>query len=278
MKPIIQLLVSLFMFTFILTSLFGAGLGLTIREIAEPLKKMKFVFLALIANFILIPAAAYLLSVLLKADPSMQAGLVILACCGGAPFLPKLVGLGKGNIASSIGLMVLLMVSTVIFSPILLPYAIPGLSIDPWAIARPQILLMLLPLAIGLALNAWRPSLAGRLKKIFDRISSMSLIAWLILAIFIDYHLVVSAYGTGVYNLTLLFTLATIVIAYLLGGSSRAERQVMVLGSGTRNIAAALLIAAANFSDPRVVTVVMIGSLVQFVILFPLAYIQGRRS
>jgi BASS family bile acid:Na+ symporter len=278
MKFVIQLLVGLFMYTFILSSLFGAGLGLTIREIIEPLKRIRLVIQALIANFFLIPVAAYLLSVLLKADPSMQAGLIILACCAGAPFLPKLVILGKGNLAGSIGLMVLLMVATVLLAPIILPFAIPGLSINPWAIAQPLIILMLMPLALGLVVKAWQPKLAGTLKPKIEKVTSLSLIGWIIVALFIDYQIVISAYGTGVYYLTFLFTIATLVISFLLGGSNRSERQVMVLGSGARNIPAALLIAVANFSEPRVVTVVLIGSLVQFIFLFLLAYIQGRRS
>ena len=48
------------------------------------------------------------------------------------PFLPKLAELAKGNLAFAVGLMVLLMVVTVGYLPIVLPLILPGVSVDPW--------------------------------------------------------------------------------------------------------------------------------------------------
>ena len=276
MKHYIQILVSLSMYTFILSSLFGAGLGLTVKEIIDPLRKIRLVVLALLANFVLIPILAYMLCVWLKADASMQAGLMLLACCAGAPFLPKLVSLAKGSLAHSIGLMVLLMVVTVGFAPIILTMVIPGLSVDPMAIAKPLIILMLLPLGLGLLIKAIRPEIAVKIGPIVILISNISLLAWLVFALSIDYKLIISAYGTGIYNLTFWFAFGALLIGYIFSSLDRSERVVMTLGAGARNIAAALIIAVANFTEPKVVTVVMIGSLVQFILLFIISRAFGK--
>jgi hypothetical protein len=45
----------------------------------------------------------------------MVIGLILLATAAGAPFLPKLAEVAKGNIAFGVGLMVLLMVVTIIY-------------------------------------------------------------------------------------------------------------------------------------------------------------------
>jgi len=276
MRSIFQQLVHFSTLSFILTSLFGAGLGLAFKEILTPLKNMKMVVLALIINFLLIPLLAIGISILFNADPSLNAGLIIIACAAGAPFLPKLVVLAKGNEAYSIGIMVLLMAGTVIFLPFALPLIIPGLSVNPWAIAKPLIFLMLLPLGLGLLLKSLKASLAIAAKPFVMKISSISLVLMGISALFLDYSVFVNAWGTGVYATTAWLSVGALSLGYLFGGSGQEGKLVMMLASGSRNIAAALIIAVSNFPDQRVGTTVLIGSLVQFIFLFLIAGIYGK--
>ena len=60
----------------------------------------------------------------------------------GAPFLPKLVQGAKGNVAFGVGLMVLLMVVTIGYMPLVLPFLLPGVQVNPWDIAQSLIVLM----------------------------------------------------------------------------------------------------------------------------------------
>jgi BASS family bile acid:Na+ symporter len=80
-------------------------------------------------------------------------GLLLLGTAAGAPFLPKLAQIAKGNLAFGVGLMVLLMVVTVGYLPLVLPILLPGVSVNPAEIARSLFLLMLLPLAARLLLK-----------------------------------------------------------------------------------------------------------------------------
>ena len=50
--------------------------------------------------------------------------------------------------------MVALQVVTVIYMPIVLPLLLPGVKVEPLAIAKPLIVLMLIPLAIGFFIRA----------------------------------------------------------------------------------------------------------------------------
>ena len=50
--------------------------------------------------------------------------------------------------------MVLLMVVTIFYLPIVLPLLVPDASISGWDIAKSLIVLMLIPLAIGLMLRS----------------------------------------------------------------------------------------------------------------------------
>jgi BASS family bile acid:Na+ symporter len=54
---------------------------------------------ALLANFVLMPLAALALAKVLWLDEPFGVGLLLLGCAAGAPFLPKLAELAKGNLA-----------------------------------------------------------------------------------------------------------------------------------------------------------------------------------
>ena len=115
---------------FVITSMLAMGLSLTISQIVQPLKNIRLVILALIANFILTPLLAYAILTLIPVEQSIQTGLIVLATAAGAPFLPKLVQGAKGDIAFGVGLMVLLMVVSIVYIPLVLPLLLPGVAIN----------------------------------------------------------------------------------------------------------------------------------------------------
>jgi bile acid:Na+ symporter, BASS family len=136
---------------FVVSSTLSVGLGLTVPQIAAPLRNGRLVALSLLANFVLVPAVAIGLARLLDLDEPLGVGLLLVGVAGGAPFLLKLADLAKANMPFAVGLMVVLMVITVGYMPLVLPMLLAGVSVNPANIARSLILLMLIPLAAGLA-------------------------------------------------------------------------------------------------------------------------------
>jgi bile acid:Na+ symporter, BASS family len=258
------------MLCFVVSSMLAMGAGLTVARIIEPLRNVRLVLLALLANFVLMPLGAVVLARVLRLDEPFGVGLLLLGCAAGAPFLPKLAELAKGNLAFAVGVMVLLMVVTVGYLPIVLPLLLSGVSIDPWKIARSLVLLMLLPLAVGLALKAYYEGMAARAKPILDWISNVSLILLVLLITAANIDKVLQVFGTFGILAGLLFIALGVVIGWLLGGPDADTKRVMALGTGQRNIAAAL-VASESFDDPKVVVMVIVVAIVGLVILMPLA-------
>src|SRR6476661_6698698 len=159
---LIQTIISIATLVFVLSSMLATGLGLTVSEIITPLRNTRLVVLSLLANFVMMPLAAVGLAALLRLDQPLGVGLLLLGTAAGAPFLPKLAQIAKGNLAFGVGLMVLLMVVTVGYLPLVLPSLLPGVSVNPAKIARSLFLLMLVPLAVALAVNAKLPAAAAR--------------------------------------------------------------------------------------------------------------------
>jgi bile acid:Na+ symporter, BASS family len=220
------------MLTFVVSSMLAMGAGLTISQIAEPLRNAWLVGLALLANFVVMPLGALGLAKVLWLDEPFGIGLLLLGCAAGAPFLPKLAELAKGNIAFAVGAMVLLMVVTVGNLPIVLPLLLPGVTVNSWEIARSLLLLMLFPLAIGLALKARYGELAARVKPLLDWISNVSLILLVCLITAANIDKVVQVFGTRAILAGLLFIVLGLGTGWLLGGSSAETKRVMALGTG----------------------------------------------
>src|SRR3954471_200790 len=153
-----QTAISIAMMTFVLSSMIGMGLGLRMNQIVAPLRNGRLVALGLLANFVIMPLAALALAKVIGLDKSLAIGLLLLGAAGGAPFLPKLAQIARGNLAFAVGLMVLLMVIGVASRPPVMPMFLPGVSVSPGQIARSLVLLMLLPLSGALVVNANWPS------------------------------------------------------------------------------------------------------------------------
>jgi BASS family bile acid:Na+ symporter len=225
----------------------------------------------LVANFVLMPAAALGLSALLRLDEPLGVGLLLLGMAAGAPFLPKLAQLAKGDLAFAVGAMVLLMVITVGYLPVVLPLFLPGVSVNPAKIARSLFLLMLLPLAGALAVRAWFPDFAARTKPILDRFSNLSLIMLVVLITLANVNNVVAVFGTRGILAGILFIASGFVVGWLLGGPESSTRRVLALGTAQRNIAAALVVGSQSFSDPKVVVMVVVVAIVSLLVLMPLS-------
>ncbi len=263
--------VTVAMLGFVVSSMLAMGSGLTVRQILEPLRNPRLVLLALLGNFVLMPLGALALAKVLRLDDPFAVGLLVLGCAAGAPFLPKLAELAKGNLAFSVGAMVLLMVVTVGYLPLVMPLLLPGVTVDPWNIARSLVLLMLLPLAAGLVLKALYEEMASRVKPMLDWISNISLILLVLLITVANIDKVLQVFGTRGIFAGLLYIALGFGVGWLLGGSDSDTRRVMALGTSQRNIAAAIVVASQSFSDPKVVVMVIVVAIVGLIVLIPLA-------
>jgi bile acid:Na+ symporter, BASS family len=266
------------MLVFVVSSMLAMGFGLKVAQIAAPLRNLRLVAMSLLANFAVMPLGAIVLARVLRLDEPLGVGLLLLGVAAGAPFLPKLAQIAKGNLAFAVALMVLLMVITVGYLPLVLPILLPGVSVNPVKIARSLVLLMLLPLAGALAVNAKLPAAAARAKPLFDRLSSLGLVLVVLLLVVVNFNDVLSLFGTRAILAGLLFIALGYVVGWALGGPGSDTRPVLGLGTAQRNIAAGLVVGSQSFSNPRVVVMVVVVAMVSLLILLPLSRLLARNG
>lgn len=262
---------------FLITGMLATGMSLTIKQIIEPLRNARLVVLVLIGNFVLVPALALLLTAILPMGQPQATALILLGACAGAPFLPKLAEMAKGDLATSVGLMVLLMVVTIFYAPMVLPLILPGAQVDVAAIAQSLIVLMLLPLVIGLLVK-WRYSeTATQWLPHLSQASSYSLMLLIVAALVLQFRNIIGAIGSWLILGTFLLIVGSIFIGYFLSfGSDKPRRRVVSLGNGLRNLAAAVLVASSF--DTEILVMTLVASLVTTVLIILIAGEIGRRG
>jgi predicted Na+-dependent transporter len=277
--PFLIALGTLSTLVFIITSMVGMGLSLTIPQIIAPLKNKRLVLLALVANFIIVPFLVLLIARFLPLTEGLQIGLILTGMAAGAPFLPKLVQVAKGDMAFTAGLMVLLMVVSVAFMPIVLPFVLKGVQVNPWDIARSLVLLMLIPLGIALFIRARYEEVAKNLLPTMIMAVNLSLVV-LFIGFFVPYFSdIMGIIGEGGILAAILLVAGAVAVGYLLGGPGMGTRKVLALGTGQRNMAAAFAVTTSNFqNNPEVLIEILVVTLLGLVLLMVIAGYLGKQG
>jgi BASS family bile acid:Na+ symporter len=265
MNEIIPILDKIAFLAFVVATMFGTGLKLTVQQIWQPLRNIRLVVLSLLTNFVLVPLFVYLLLQVIPVNEPVKDGLIIMALASGPPALPKLAQIVKGNLAFSTGLMMMLMFGTVFYMPIVLPSVLQGVEVNSWDIAKPLILMMLTPLGIGLLIKAKYEDIALNLQTLTFKISNFGLLLGLGVRLIVHFGEIIVLLKTGVIFVCAIFIIFSFTVGYLLGGPGIDTQRVLGVGTAQRNFAAALLIGTSNFDDPNVISVIMVTSLLMMV-------------
>jgi len=276
MNEILQLTFKISVLVFVVGSMIGMGLGLTIKQIVDPLKDLKLVIMSLIANFILVPIFVYGMTILLPLSEGYKIGLILLSIAAGAPFLPKLADIAKSNVPFSIGLMLLLMVVTIFYLPLVLPLLLKGAEVSSWEIAKSLITMMLAPLIIALLIRAYAENIAKVLKNIFEKLTNIALLLLTISLVILNAKHLIGMIGLPLVAILLLL-IGSMVIGYFLSGKDKPTKIVSALGTGQRNISAAILVATQNFKDPEVTIMLVAVAIFGLFIMMPYAKKMGAK-
>jgi BASS family bile acid:Na+ symporter len=271
MSQLLQHLQKLSMLVFLVSSMLAMGLTLTLPAIIAPLRNVRLVLLALGLNFVLAPALAWLLTVVIPLDRGHAIGLLLLGGAAGAPFIPKVVETARGDLALAAALMGLLTLGTILFLPFALPLMIPGLQTDPWSIAGPLVLLIVLPLVVGMLVKSFAATTAARTAPILAKTGSAALLLLFVLLVALNFRALLGVLGSGAIVATLLYFAGLFIIGWLLSGPRPEVRGVLGIATTARNFGAALVPAASSFTDPKVTIMIIVGAIACLIVSFAAA-------
>jgi bile acid:Na+ symporter, BASS family len=275
--------VSLINVAALVTIMFSMGLQVTIAAVAASARSAGRVTLGLIANYLLVPVLTLGLMELFEPAPMIAAGFLILAVCPGAPVGPPAATRARGNVPWAIGYMVILAGLSAILSPTMLGVLLPryapdsSLVVDYLAICRTLVVAQLLPLAVGLTVHHFAPTLTGRIARPVGLLANAMLIVLIGLILVTQFDTLAAIRARGWAGMSVLFV-GSLAIGWLCGSGDVPTRNTSALTTAARNAAVGLAIATGNFAGKPVVTAVVAFGLVSMLGTLGCAALIGSLS
>jgi BASS family bile acid:Na+ symporter len=261
MIELLPILLKITVIIFMVGNLLELGLRIDLKKAVAGLRDVRFVTLSLLWAFVLCPALAYLLGVVLPLTEPYAMGLLLLGLAPCAPLLPGMVDKAHGDVNYAASFMLLASAGTVVYMPIAVPLLVKGLTVSAWTVAKPMLFLVLIPLVIGIAFQLRRPSTASFLQPYVKKITAVDTLLMLLVVVVMYGKGFAAAIGTWAILAQVLFFTLTIVASYALAfGVPPRRKSVMTLGLSTRNCGAALapLLVAPDVA-PEATVMVSLG-------------------
>jgi len=278
MAETLQVILKITLVIFMIGNLLGMGLRLKLPEAWAGLRNPRFVIFSLLWGFVVCPALAWVLVRFIPIAHPYAIGMVLLGMTPCAPFLPPMVERARGDMGYTAAFMLLASVVTVLYMPLAVPFMVKGLSASAWTIAKPLLLLLLVPLAIGMAIQHRSGPLAAKLHPPVKKVTGLDTVLMLILCLVVygkEFLGAVGSYAIG--TQILFFSFATVAPFFLSFGLPQGQRSVLALGMATRNLGAAFApLFAVHDVDQRAIVMVALGVLMQASFSFGAATWFGR--
>ncbi len=231
--------------------MFGMGLTMKVSDFVIVVKKPLSVCLGVLAQFIIMPIAAFSLAVILQLPPELAAGLVLVGACPGGTASNVMVYLAKGDIAVSVAMT---SVSTML-APILTPFILmllanEWLPVEAGSMFISIIQVIIIPISLGLLVNSFFPRAVTRSVRFLPVISVAAIIAIVGAVIAANKENILST-GVLVMIAVILHNSFGLLLGYAaakISGLDETKRRAVALEVGMQNSALGTQLATAHFT------------------------------
>ena len=153
-KPLIVPLLSVVMF--------GMGLTLQLSDFSYVLQMPRLIFLGIVLQYTIMPLTAVALSSIMKLDPVLTAGMILVGTCPGGTASNVICYLARGNVALSITLTAISTLLAVILTPALTAELVSkSIHVPALDMLLSIFYMVIVPVSAGVLLN----HVAGRILK-----------------------------------------------------------------------------------------------------------------
>lgn len=265
------------------------GLTLSPGDFKTFLKRPGPVIAGLAGQLLVLPLIAFALCLASRPDPLIFMGIMLIACSPGGSSSNIFSKIAGGDVALSVSLTAMTSIITVFTIPFIVDFSIrfAGFSTDaPLDIPASRLLmqnivLMLLPIILGIALKKWKPAAAMKIDKVLSKAAFPCLM--LVAAIFfIQHHRVITdnigRAGLMLFLLILLAMLAGDLLSRAMKLNFR-ERRTILIEVGMQNAAQSIALASSPFvfDNPEMAVPAIIYALLMNIVLLTYVAVCKRR-
>lgn len=270
--------------------MFDLGLTLRVADFALALGRPRAALVALFGQIVLLPALAWALAAAFGLPPLFVIGVVLIACCPGGSSSNVFSRLAGGDVALSVMLTAVSSVITLFTLPLVMGWvtaavgASAGISLPVGNLIKQNLVLMLLPVLIGMAVNYFFPDFARRADKVLAKTVFPALLV-LVSVFYIQHRATIrDNLGAVAVCVTALILLAACCAGLLsqlfrLAGSAR---RTVVIEVGMQNAAQAIAVASSPFifnNDTIAIPAILYSMMMNVVLLLYVVMVRrGNRA
>lgn len=248
----LQLLVNLGVPTSVFVLMLVAGTQVRLTDFAVLRQRPIAVLLGSAGQLLILPVLGILIVTTLSPSPAVAAGILLLTLCPGGGisnyycYLARIDVLLSATVTSLGTMLSLLTIPLWLWALATLPIASNELPAVPVASIVGQLLLfMILPLGLGMALRHGAPGWIERNRSQL-RVTSLAIISILLVLVAWTIRTDLASWAAEILVAATIFVVAAMTLGWIVGLFLEPDaRAVLVVESGVRNIAVALILGTA---------------------------------
>lgn len=240
--------------------MFGVALGIKIEDFKRLFKQPKLVLIGIALQFILLPLLTFLLILVIKPQPSVALGMMMVAACPGGNISNFMTHLANGNTALSVSLTAFATFIAVFMTPFNFQFygylyeptsmLLKEVELNPLELLKLVILILGIPLLLGMLFRAKYDKLAMLLSK---RLKPLSIIVFVIIVIlaFTKNIDVFNTYAHHVITIGILHNFLAIVLGFTVAKAfnlSFVNQKTLAIETGIQNSGLGLLLIFTFFN------------------------------
>lgn len=269
--------------------MFDLGLILEIKDFKLFLKRPRPVWAGLAGQLLLLPLLAFVLARAFDLEPYFFLGVMLIACSPGGSSSNVFSMIAKADVALSVSLTALSSLLTFLTLPLIMSFVTRYVGGAQVSVQLPvgklivqNLVLTLLPVALGILLRARRREVAERIHKVLSKCAFPALILLATVFFAAHYETILAQIGKLGLCLGLLILLAMgggLLLSRGLRLTGKEER-TLVIEVGMQNAAQAIAIACSPFvfNKPTIAVPAIVYALLMNVILLSYIAIKAKRA
>ncbi len=218
--------------------MFGMGLTISGKDFAEVAKRPFDVAIGVLAQFIIMPLLAVLLTRIIPMSPEVAAGVILVGCCPGGTASNVMTYLSKGDVALSVACTSV----TTLLAPLVTPFLVwffasQYLPVDAMSMFISIVKVILVPLALGFVLQKLVPGVVKAAVPMLPLVSVVGIVL-IVAAVVAVNKAAIAQSGLLIFAVVVLHNCCGLLLGYFaarFAGLSLAKRKAISIEVGMQN-------------------------------------------
>ena len=239
--------------------MFSIAIDLKLEDFQRLFKKPRALLTGLVSQFVVLPVLTFGLVLLTQPSPSIALGLILVAACPGGNISNFITFRAGGNAALSVSMTAFATVGAILLTPFNIAFwgslyeptraILKATSVDPVSVAITVGFMLVLPLILGITLNAKRPDITSKIRNPLQWLSMGIFVAFVLIALAANWSLFLQWAGL-VAALVLMHNALALGGGFAtatLAGLSAFDRRAITIETGIQNSGLGLVLIFAFF-------------------------------